>query len=121
MRIDFDYLCRITANLSGIPVRVYRGEDGFPRKKAAIEAAFLRGNPFLSKETDCRSPLRGFARTDLGILQQPHDLETRTSARGRFAMTATDFGDSLKRTAGGSPFSVILPPCFFALIREASC
>ena len=32
MRIDFDYLCRITANLSGIPVRVYRGEDEFPRK-----------------------------------------------------------------------------------------
>ena len=28
MRIDFDYLCRITANLSGIPVRVYRGEEG---------------------------------------------------------------------------------------------
>lgn len=27
MRIDFDYLCRITANLSGIPVRVYKGED----------------------------------------------------------------------------------------------
>ena len=27
MRIDFDYLCRITANLSGIPVRVYRGEE----------------------------------------------------------------------------------------------
>ncbi len=27
MRIDFDYLCRITANLSGIPVRVYRAEE----------------------------------------------------------------------------------------------
>ncbi len=27
MRIDYDYLCRITANLSGIPVRVYKGED----------------------------------------------------------------------------------------------
>ena len=27
MRIDFDYLCRITANLSGIPVRVYKGEE----------------------------------------------------------------------------------------------
>lgn len=27
MRIDFEYLCRITANLSGIPVRVYKGED----------------------------------------------------------------------------------------------
>ena len=27
MRIDYDYLCRITANLSGIPVRVYRGEN----------------------------------------------------------------------------------------------
>lgn len=26
MHIDFDYLCRITANLSGIPVRVYKGE-----------------------------------------------------------------------------------------------
>jgi AraC-like DNA-binding protein len=26
MRIDFDYLCRVTANLSGIPVRVYKGE-----------------------------------------------------------------------------------------------
>ena len=43
MRIDFDYLCRITANLSGIPVRVYRGEEGFPRKKAALMAAFLLG------------------------------------------------------------------------------
>lgn len=27
MRIDYDYLCRITANLSGIPVRVYRGGE----------------------------------------------------------------------------------------------
>ena len=27
MRIDFDYLCRITANLSGIPVRVYRADE----------------------------------------------------------------------------------------------
>ena len=27
MRVDFDYLCRITANLSGIPVRVYRAEE----------------------------------------------------------------------------------------------
>ena len=27
MRIDFDYLCRVTANLSGIPVRVYRAEE----------------------------------------------------------------------------------------------
>ena len=27
MRTDFDYLCRITANLSGIPVRVYKGEE----------------------------------------------------------------------------------------------
>ncbi len=27
MPFDFDYLCRITANLSGIPVRVYRGEE----------------------------------------------------------------------------------------------
>ena len=27
MRIDYDYLCRITANLSGIPVRVYKGEE----------------------------------------------------------------------------------------------
>ena len=27
MRIDFDYLCRITADLSGIPVRVYKGEE----------------------------------------------------------------------------------------------
>ncbi len=27
MRIDFDYLCRITANLSGIPVRVYKGDE----------------------------------------------------------------------------------------------
>ncbi len=27
MRIDFEYLCRITANLSGIPVRVYKGEE----------------------------------------------------------------------------------------------
>ena len=27
MRTDFDYLCRITANLSGIPVRVYQGEE----------------------------------------------------------------------------------------------
>ena len=27
MRIDYDYLCRITANLSGIPVRVYRAEE----------------------------------------------------------------------------------------------
>ena len=26
MAIDFDYLCRITAHLSGIPVRVYEGE-----------------------------------------------------------------------------------------------
>ena len=26
MRIDYDYLCRITANLSGIPVRVYLGD-----------------------------------------------------------------------------------------------
>ncbi len=26
MAIDFDYLCRITAHLSGIPVRVYKGE-----------------------------------------------------------------------------------------------
>ncbi len=26
MRTDFDYLCRITANLSGIPARVYKGE-----------------------------------------------------------------------------------------------
>lgn len=26
MKIDYDYLCRITANLSGIPVRVYQGE-----------------------------------------------------------------------------------------------
>lgn len=27
MRIDYEYLCRITANLSGIPVRVYRAEE----------------------------------------------------------------------------------------------
>ena len=27
MRTDFDYLCRITANLSGIPARVYKGEE----------------------------------------------------------------------------------------------
>lgn len=27
MPIDYDYLCRITANLSGIPVRVYRAEE----------------------------------------------------------------------------------------------
>ena len=27
MRIDFDYLCRVTANLSGIPVRVYQAEE----------------------------------------------------------------------------------------------
>ena len=27
MCIDYDYLCRITANLSGIPVRVYRAEE----------------------------------------------------------------------------------------------
>lgn len=26
MHIDFDYLCRVTANLSGIPVRVYQAE-----------------------------------------------------------------------------------------------
>lgn len=27
MRLDFAYLCRITANLSGIPVRIYEGEE----------------------------------------------------------------------------------------------
>ena len=27
MPVDFDYLCRITANLSGIPVRVYKGKE----------------------------------------------------------------------------------------------
>ena len=27
MPVDFNYLCRITANLSGIPVRVYKGEE----------------------------------------------------------------------------------------------
>ena len=27
MHIDFDYLCRVTANLSGIPVRVYQAEE----------------------------------------------------------------------------------------------
>ena len=27
MNIDFDYLCRITASLSGIPVRVYKGDQ----------------------------------------------------------------------------------------------
>ena len=27
MNVDHEYLCRITANLSGIPVRVYRGEE----------------------------------------------------------------------------------------------
>ena len=27
MQIDFAYVCRVTSNLSGIPVRVYRGEE----------------------------------------------------------------------------------------------
>ena len=27
MRADYDYLCRVTANLSGIPVRVFRGDE----------------------------------------------------------------------------------------------
>ncbi len=27
MNIDYDYLCRVTANLAGIPVRVYHGDD----------------------------------------------------------------------------------------------
>ena len=27
MTIDYDYLCRVSADLAGIPIRVYRGEE----------------------------------------------------------------------------------------------
>lgn len=44
MRIDYEYLCRITADLSGIPVRVYRGDEllGFYSPVSLIRDPMLR-------------------------------------------------------------------------------
>ena len=49
MAIDFDYLCRITAHLSGIPVRVYEG-DGLVSFHSPVA---LPGDPMAL----CREPI----------------------------------------------------------------